>query len=108
MWLTCPRKGTSNTPLRTPTCESGFEAPKPDGIGGFLCVYLGEYKEDIMKLKKAVEQVLCLINRFWVINDQLNRLADERYFEVCHKDCDKFDSRPHIVSDYQHLGLCDP
>jgi hypothetical protein len=52
-WLTCPRKGTSKTLLRTPTCESGFEAPKLDGIGGFL------------QIKKRLNRVGYLLNLFF-------------------------------------------
>lgn len=39
--LTCPRKGTSKAILRTPTCESGFETRKSDGICGFFCAFFG-------------------------------------------------------------------
>ncbi|GIP33890.1 hypothetical protein J2TS4_31000 [Paenibacillus sp. J2TS4] len=36
MRLTCPLKGTSKAPLRTPTCESGFRNKK---IGRHLRVF---------------------------------------------------------------------
>lgn len=35
-WLTCPRKGTSKVVLRTPTCESGFEALNRTAFAGFF------------------------------------------------------------------------
>jgi transaldolase len=44
-WLTCPRKGTSKMILRTPTCESGFEALNRTAYAGFFVSKFSQGKQ---------------------------------------------------------------
>jgi hypothetical protein len=57
--LTCPRKGTSKALLRTPTCESGFETRKSDGICGFFVSFFGYTNPEIAFRKVVLCSKIC-------------------------------------------------